>query len=95
MQLLYFGQMGDRTFGMLGGHIGVTGLTMGNGFLEMLDAFVQMRVLHTGGLGMFDRSLSMLHQSIGVPLLAMRHGFLGMFHGFAHMLVIGKGEPTE
>lgn len=87
--------MGDCAFGVFGCHIGVTGLAMGNGFLELLDPFIQMRILHTGRLGMLECALSMLHQSIGMPLFAMRHSFLGMFHGFTHMLVIGKGEPTE
>lgn len=87
--------MGDCAFGMLGGHICMTGLAMGHGFLEMFDPFVQVRILHTGRLGMFERPLSMLHQGIGMALLAMSHSFLGMFYGFAHMLVVGKGEPAE
>jgi len=87
--------MGDRAFGMCCGHIDVTGLAMGNGFLEMLHPFIQMRVLHTSCLGMLECALSMLHQGIPMPLLAMRHGFLGMFQGFTDMLVIGKGETIE
>ena len=87
--------MGYRAFGMLCCHIGMTGLAMGNGFLEMLDPFVQMRILHTRRLGMLECTLGMLHQRIGMPLFTMRHSFLGMFHGFTHMLVIGKDEPTE
>ena len=89
--------MSDRTFGMCCSHIDVTCLAMGNGFLELLDPLVQMRVLRIllSRLAMFECSLSMLHQGIPMPLFAMRHGFLGMFQGFTHMLVIGKGEPTE
>jgi hypothetical protein len=65
---------------MLCGHIGVTSLAMGHGFLEMLDPFIQMRILHTqtGRLGMLECFLSMLHQGIGMPLFAMCHGFIGM-----------------
>jgi hypothetical protein len=44
--LLHFRQMGDYAFGMLCGHICVTGLAMGNAFLEMRDSFSQMRILH-------------------------------------------------
>ena len=87
--------MGDRDFGMMCGHIGVTGLAMLDGFLEMLDPFNHMWILHIGRPGMLECFLSMLHQDIGMPLFAMRHSFLGMFHGFTHMLVLGKGEPTE
>ena len=50
----HFGQMGDRLFGMLCGHIGVTGLAMLDGFLEMFDPFIQMRTLHTGRFGMLE-----------------------------------------
>jgi hypothetical protein len=95
MQLLYFGQMGDCAFGMLGSHICVTSLAMSNGFLEMLDPFVQVRIFHTGRLGMFEGPLSMLHQGIGMALLAMSHSFLGMLDRFAHMLVVSKGKPAE
>jgi len=87
--------MGDPFFGMLCGHIGVTGLALGNGFFEMLDPFIQMRTLHTGRPSMLECFLSMLHQDIGMPLLAMRHGFLGMFQGFTRMLVSSKGEAAE
>jgi hypothetical protein len=80
---------------MLGGHVRMTGLAMGHGFLEMFDAFIQMRILHTSRLGMFEGTLGMLHQGIGMSLLAMRHSFLGMLHRFIHMFVIGKGQPTE
>ena len=69
--------MGDRAFGMLCGHIGVTGLAMLDGFLEMLDPFIHMRILR-GRPGMLECFLSMLHQGIGMPLFAMRHGFVSM-----------------
>jgi hypothetical protein len=91
--LLYFGQLGDRAFGMLCGHSDVRGQAMGNGFFEMRDPFIQMRILHTGRLGMLECFLSMLRQGIGMPLFAMCHGFLGMFQGFSQM--VSKSEPTE
>ena len=54
--------MGDRLFGMLCCHIGMSLFAMGNGFLEMLDPFIQMRVLHIllRHLGMFECFLIML-----------------------------------
>ena len=72
--------MGDPLFGMFCGHIGMPLFAMGNGFLEMLDPFIQMRILHTqtGRLGMLECFFSMLHQGIGMPLFAMRDGFIGM-----------------
>jgi hypothetical protein len=79
---------------MLCGHIGVTGLAMLNGFLEMLDPFIHMRILR-GRSGMLECFLSMVHQDIGMPLFTMRHSFLGMFQGFTRMLVNSKGEPAE
>jgi hypothetical protein len=86
--------MGDRFFGMFGCHIGVTGLAMLDGLLEMLDPFIHMRIL-PGRPGMLECFLSMVHQDIGMPLFAMRHSFLGMFQGFTHMLVSSKGKPAE
>jgi hypothetical protein len=86
--------MGDRNFSMMCGYVSVTGLAMLNGFLEVLDPFIHMRVL-LGCPGMLECFLSMLHQDIGMPLFAMFHGFLGMFQGFTRMLVSSKGEPAE
>jgi hypothetical protein len=86
--------MGDRAFGMLCGRIGVTGLAMLNTFLEMLDPFIDMRILPCRP-GMLECLLAMLHGNIGMPLFAMRHSFLGMFQGFRRVLVSGKGEPAE
>src|SRR6267143_3872083 len=86
--------MGDRAFGMLCGHIGVTGLAMLDGFVEMLDPFIHMWILR-GRPRMLECFLSMLHKDIGMPLFAMRHSFLGMFQSFSRMLVGGKGEPAE
>src|SRR5882762_4499986 len=86
--------MADRLFGMFGCYISMPLFAMGNGFVEMLDPFIHMRILR-GRPGMLECFLSMLHQDIGMPLFAMRHGFLGMFQGFSRMLVSGKGEPAE
>src|SRR6185295_13287121 len=92
--LLHFGQMGDRAFGMLCAHIGMTSLAMLNAFLEMLDPFIQMRIL-PGRPGMLECLLTMLHENIGMPLFTMRHSFLGMFQGFSRMFVSRKAEPAE
>jgi hypothetical protein len=92
--LLHFGQMGDRAFGMLCAHIGMTSLAMLNAFLEMLDPFIQMRIL-PGRPGMLERLLTMLHENIGMSLFAMRHSFLSMLQGFTHMFVGCKGKPAE
>jgi hypothetical protein len=86
--------MGDRAFSVLCAYVGVAGLAMLNGFLEMLDPFIHMRIL-PGRSGMLQGFLSMLHQSIGMPLFAMCHSFLGMFQGFSRMLVSRKGKPAE
>jgi hypothetical protein len=86
--------MGDRAFGMLCGRISVTGLAMLNTFLEMLDPFVDMRILSCRP-SMLECLLAMLHGNIGMPLFAMRHSFLGMFQSFRRVLVSGKGEPAE
>src|SRR4029077_6289339 len=86
--------MGDRLFGMFGCYISMPLFAMGNGFGEMLDPFIHMRILRSCP-GMLKCLFSMLHQDIGVPLFSMRHSFLGMFQGFSRMLVSGKGEPAE
>jgi hypothetical protein len=86
--------MSDRLFGMFGCYISMPLFAMGNGFGEMLDPFIHMRIL-PGCPGMLECFLSMLHQNIGMPLFAMRHSFLGMFQSFRRVLVSGKGEPAE
>jgi hypothetical protein len=86
--------MGDRAFSMLCGDIGVAGLAMLNGFLEMLDPLIYMRIL-PGRPGMLECFLSMFYQDIGMSLFAMRDGFLGMLQGFSRVLVRCKSEPAE
>jgi hypothetical protein len=91
--LLHFGQMGDRTFGMLGSYICMAGFAMFNAFLEMLDPFIDMRIFPCRP-GMLDSLLTMLRGCIGMSLFAMGYSFLGMFQGFARMLIRRKGEPA-
>jgi hypothetical protein len=86
--------MGDRAFSMLCGDIGVAGLAMGHGFLEMRDPFIHMRIL-PGRPRMLECLLSMLDQGVGMALFAMRHGFLGMLQGFSRMFVCGKSKSAE
>jgi hypothetical protein len=92
--LLHFGQMGDRTFGMLGSYICMTSLAMLNAFLEMFDSFIDMRIFPCRP-GMLDCLLTMLHGCIGMSLFTMGHSFFGMFQGFSRMLIRRKGEPAE
>ena len=86
--------MGDRAFSMLCGDISVAGLAMLNGFLEVLDPFIHMRIL-PGRPRMLECLLSMLHQGVGMPLFTMCHGFLGMLQGFSCMFVCGKSKSAE
>jgi len=86
--------MGDRTFRMLCGYIGMTSLAMLNAFLEVLDPFVDMRILPCRSC-MLECLLTMLHGSIGMPLFTMGHSFLGMFQGFPQMFVGCKGKSAE
>ena len=85
--------MRDGTLGMLRGHIGMAGLPVLDGFLEMLDAFVKMRILHARCLGMVEGAFGMLHQGIGMALLAVSGGFFRMFNGLSHMLIIRQRKP--
>jgi hypothetical protein len=94
IDLLHFGQMGHCAFGMLCGYIGMTRLAVLNTFLEMLDRFIDVRILR-GSPGVLECLLTMLHGSIGMALFAMCHSFLGMFQGFTDMLVCCKGKPAE
>ena len=89
--------MGDGLFGVLCRYIGMPLFAMGDGFLEMLRPFIQMRVLHIflSHPGMLERFGIMRRQGIGMPLFAMVHGFLGMLQGFTHMLVPGKSQASE
>jgi hypothetical protein len=92
--LLHFGQMGDRTFGMLGSYISMAGLAMFNAFLEMLDPFIDMRIFPCR-TGMLECLLTMLRGCIGMSLFAMGYSFLSMFQGFSRMLIRRKGKSAE
>src|SRR5262245_20899087 len=86
--------MSDRAFGMLRGHIGMTSFAMLNTLLQMLDPFIDMRILPCRP-GMLESFLTIVTPDPGMPPVAMRHGFLRMLQGFGRMLVSGKGEPAE
>jgi hypothetical protein len=75
----------------------MTGFAVLDGFLEMFDTLIQMRVLHVflGRLCVLERPFRMLYEGIGMALLPMRHGLLRMFDRFAHVLIVGQGQPTE
>ena len=87
--------MGDRAFGMLRSDIGMAGLAMGDGFLEMRDTFIQMRILHAGRHGMLECFFTMLHHGIGMARLSMGNSFLGMGQSFIHMFVPCKSKPAQ
>ena len=80
---------------MLGGHLDMTGLPMLDGFLQMLDPFIQMRIFHIllCRFGMMKRAFRMLHQGIAMPLLAMGNGFLRMLDRFSDVLIVGQRKP--
>src|SRR5687767_14340948 len=86
--------MGDRTFGMLCGHICMTGFAMTDGFFEMSDPLSRMWILscHSRMLKCF---FSVLDKSVSMPLFPMCHRFLGMLQGFSCMLVSSKSKPAE
>ena len=84
--------MRDSAFGMLRGDIRMTGFPVLDGFLEVLDAFVEVGILHTRCLGMVEGAFGMLHQGIGMALLAMGRGFFRMFNSLSHRLVIGQRQ---
>src|SRR4029079_13241116 len=81
--LLDFGQVRHRGFGMLGRHVGVPGFPVSDGFLQVLNALIQMRILHACGLRMLQRLFRMLRYGIGMTLLAMGHCALRMLNGFS------------
>ena len=56
---------------MLRGYVGMTGLAVRDGFLQFLDALVQVRILYAGGLRVFQRLFRMLRRSIGMALLCL------------------------
>src|SRR5512134_2426788 len=87
--------MRDSGFRMLGRLVGMTGLAVSDGLVQVFDALVQMRILHACGLCMFQRLFRMLRHGISVALLAMIHCALGMLNGFSHMFVVGLGHHRQ
>ena len=84
--------MRHRGFGMLGRHVGVTGFPVSDGFLQVLNALIQMRILHACGLRMLQCLFCMLRHGIGMTLLAMAHRTLRMLNSFGHMLIVCVGD---
>ena len=62
--------MHDGGFRVLGRLVGMPSLAMRDGFLQFLDALIQVRILDPRGLRMFESLLRMLCDGIGVTLLA-------------------------
>jgi hypothetical protein len=67
--------MCESSFGMLCGHIGVASLPMLNGFVQMRNRFVQVRIF-ASSLGIVPRLFRMHHNRIGMTLFTMVHRFL-------------------
>ena len=80
--------MSDGGFGVFGRLRGMTGFAVLNRFLQMLNALIQMRILHASSLRMLQRFLGMLRRSIGMPLLAVIYRALGMLNSFTHVFVV-------
>ena len=89
--LFHFRQVRHRAFRMFGRLVGVTGLAVGNGFLQVLDTLIQMGILDARGLRVFQRFFRMLRHSIGMALLAVIDCALRMFNRFTHVFVVGLG----
>jgi hypothetical protein len=90
--LLDFGQVHDCGFRMLRSHVCMTGLSMGNGFLQFLDAFVQMRIFYARSLRMLQCLFRMLCDGIGVTLLAVTDRSLRMLNSFGYVFVVSLGH---
>jgi len=72
--------MRESSFGVLCGHISMTSLTMFNGFVQMRNRFVQMRIF-ASSLGIVPRLFRMHHNRIGMTLFTMVHRFLCVRNG--------------
>src|SRR4029077_19397127 len=79
--LFYFSQMRESSFGMFRGDIGVARFPMLNGFFQMLNPFVQMRVF-ASHLSILQRLFRMCHEHLSMTLVAMVHRFLRVHDGF-------------
>jgi hypothetical protein len=90
IRLFHFGQMHHRGVGMFCARIGMPGLAVFYGFLQMFAPLIQMRVFHSGSLRMLERFLRMLDTGIGMSLLPMVCGSFRMLNGFTDML----GRPS-
>lgn len=79
--------MRDGSLRMVHARIGVTRFAMLHGFLEVLHPFIQMRILHAGGLRVFERFFGVLRTGVRVALFPMRPGAFGVFDRFFNVFI--------
>src|SRR2546425_9715883 len=72
--------MHKSSFGMFRGDVGMARFTMLNGFFQMLNPFVQMRVF-ASHLSMVQGLFRMCHEHLSMTLFAMVHRFLRVHDG--------------
>src|SRR2546425_12827830 len=82
--------MHKSSFGMFRGDVGMARFTMLNGFFQMLNPFVQMRVF-ASHLSMVQGLFRMCHEHLSMTLFAMVHRFLRVHDGVPD--VTGGGRP--
>src|SRR2546428_9515887 len=87
--------MHESSFGMFRGDVGMARFTMLNGFFQMLNPFVQMRVF-ASHLSMVQGLFRMCHEHLSMTLFAMVHRFLRVHDGVPDVTGGGRaGGPDN
>jgi hypothetical protein len=85
--LLSLRQVHDSGFCVFRGYVSVARFSMLNGFFQMCDPFVHMRMIRASLQGMLQRGFRMCQECVSMALFAMVHRFFRVLDGVLEVLL--------
>jgi hypothetical protein len=84
--LLSLRQVHDSGFCVFRGYVSMARFPMLNGFFQMCDSFVHMRMIRASLQGMLQRGFRMFQECLSMTLFAMVHRFFRVIEGVLEVL---------
>ena len=85
--LLSLRQVHDSGFCVFRGYVSMARFPMLNGFFQMCDPFVHMRMIRASLQGMLQRGFRMCQECVSMALFAMVHRFVRVLEGVFEVLL--------
>jgi hypothetical protein len=85
--LLSLRQVHDSSFCVFRGYVSMTRFPMLNGFFQMCNPFLHMRMILASLQGMLQRGFRMFQECLSMTLFAMVHRFFRMLEGVLEVLL--------